>query len=88
MLEIRLQDREGRPVYAEERQVSFALEEGLVLMGLENGDIASHHDYTGSSILTHHGHALAVIGRSNSNGPRRVKVTVDGVLEEQYITIS
>lgn len=55
-------------------------------MGIENGDMGSHHDYKSHSLITHHGHVMAVIRRIGE-GPQTVTVTVDGVEKEQVLEL-
>lgn len=81
IVEVELLDARQRRVYRDGVVVRFELSEDLVLLGVDNGDARSHHDYHSPAIRMYQGRAVAVV-QARGQGERTLRVSAEGLAEQ------
>jgi len=85
-LTVRILDAQGNPVPDANNLLTFAVTGPAQLIGLDNGDVASHEDYKSNQRQAFSGMALGILQATAQSGEIQVKVTADG-LKESTITL-
>lgn len=78
-IELTVCDKDGVPVPDAARSVQVACEGPVRLIGLENGDPASHERYGGTARQTHRGRLLVVVQSTGGTGEAGVTLSADGL---------
>lgn len=75
---VRVLDANGTVVHDAHPRLNWSVSGGGRLMGLENGDHASHEDYKGTSRRAFRGFVLGYVKPTNSHEPIKITVTAEG----------
>ncbi|MDI1335844.1 MAG: glycoside hydrolase family 2 TIM barrel-domain containing protein [Lacunisphaera sp.] len=76
---VQLVDAEGRPVKTENRKVTFRIEGGARILGVDNGSGRNTQTFQADSIVTDRGRCLLILQANRTPGKVRVTATIDGM---------
>lgn len=76
--EVTFVDMDGIPVYGDEREVSFMVHGPGKIVGVDNGNLACHASYKGSSIKTFQGKCLVIVQSTGEPGTIELRATAAG----------
>ncbi len=83
-LTVKIVDDQGDTVPGATNLVSFDLQGAASLIGVDNGDPASHEDYKGTQRKAFHGLCLAIVQAHREAGPVRVRASAAGLKETAF----
>ncbi|MFI3325267.1 MAG: glycoside hydrolase family 2 TIM barrel-domain containing protein [Clostridia bacterium] len=85
-VEIRSIDKDGMWNENAKTEITIAHNDTLELMGIDNGNATSHHDYKGKKINLYHGKAV-VIMRANAVGTGKLRIRNEELNIEKIVEI-
>ncbi len=80
-LTVKIVDAQGNVVPTADNLVTFEVQGAASLIGVDNGDPASHDDYKGVQRKVFNGLALAIVQAGRAAGPVRVRARAEGLKE-------
>lgn len=78
-IEVALTDKEGHPLYHEDREVTVKVTGAARLLGIENGDLSDVGDYHSDKKRLVNGRLLVLVQTQAPGALYRVQVSVDGL---------
>jgi beta-galactosidase len=78
-LAVKIVDAEGNTVPGATNLISFEITGAASIIGVDNGNPASHEDYKATQRLAFHGRCLAIIQSKRESGEIRVTCRADGL---------
>lgn len=73
-IEIQILDQDLRPNYNADTLLSISLSDELELLGVDNGDLCSHHNYKGHELRVYKGKGLVIVrGRKKGVGTVQIQ---------------
>ena len=75
ILDINLLDKHGNGVQTEDQEISFELDDSLILLGVENADQSNHTPFKSTLQKTHNGKMRAYFKKTGQKGKLTIKPT-------------
>ena len=80
-------DKDGKPVQTDDKELTVTVEGDGRFLGIDNGDLRRKNSFSGNTLKTYFGKALVVVQSLRKAGTMTVSVEMEGKATPYVVTI-